>query len=263
MRHAWLPAVLLFVCVASAAHAQATPTSPPATFTPEATETVLPSPTEPPPTQTLTFTPTATPTPSTTPTNTPTSTATNTPTRTPTPTKTPTITQTVAATETPTRTPTPSRTPTVTVTNTPTITFTPSRTHTGTPTVSRTPTISPTPTCGPLNDKRGNPDNSLCNVSCAATPCPLGTPVPAYNEPFGSRKTVTCEGSGQSVQTLCYPHVGYYSRTPIPVGSPIACPGYLGFDETFEQCLCQIVSGTGAVSCWVDRLPDAVAPVQP
>lgn len=237
MRRTLLPIlVLLATLVAGRVHAQsATPTETP-TQTPTVTATDSPTVTA---TATATFTRTRTATPS------------------------PTISQTSAPTDTVTKTPTP------TISATPSPTYTPGKTNTPTPTISqtpsvtKTPTLTPTPVCGPLRDRRGEPDNSLCNVSCAATPCPFGTPVPADNEPFGERKTATCQGAGQTVQVYCIQHTGYWAGTPIPVGTPMTCPDYEGFDDTFEQCMCRITSGTGATSCWIDRLPQAVAPVQP
>lgn len=158
----------------------------------------------------------------------------------------PTATATVAG---PTATATPA---TPTITRTPTITQT--------PTITRTPTITPTSTCGPSKDKRGVPNLSLC-TTCAATPCPLGTPVPAYNDEFGRRKVATCQdfgGGGASVQVYCIPHSVTFHATPVPVATIAACPGFVGFSEDYESCLCQTTSGTGNVGCWIDRLPNAV-----
>jgi len=136
-------------------------------------------------------------------------------------------------------------------------------TPTHTPTITQTPTITPTPTqtptftCGPLVDNRNVPNLSLQGATCVATPCPFGTPVPAAND-FGQYKVSSCDASGTaSIVTYCLPHTGHWAGTPIPVGSPVACPGSQSFRDTYEQCMQRIVSGTGIVCGHIDRLPDA------
>src|SRR2546429_96521 len=90
-----------------------------------------------------------------------------------------------AQTATPTETPTTTA-PSATPTRSPTLTSTPTSVSTPTPTVTRTAS------CGPLVDKRGVPDNSICNQTRAtATPGADGTPVPAANEPYGRLKTMS------------------------------------------------------------------------
>lgn len=273
LRLTLIPAILLIATVAwgQSATPTETPTETP-TNTPTITGTETPTET---PTITGTETPTGTPTvtPTSTPTNTPTVTPTRTPTNTPTSTPTRTPTTTPTKTNTPffikTATRTASQTPTSTVpTNTPTPTV-----PTNTPTETVTPTITMTPPCGPLVDKRGVPDNSLCNNTRAtATPGANGTPVPAANEPYGRLKTMACVGSG-TVQVECYPHAnanldGTFNSpsqwwlTPIPVGTPVACPGFYSFEDDFQFCMCTATTGTSALTCNIDRLPDATIPQQ-
>lgn len=290
----------LGVLLATPAWAQSmTPTETPTeTPTKTATETPTETPTET-ATQTPTQTPTETPTitatdsptetPTETPTHTPTDTPTETPTRTPTstitqtftrtPSRTPSVTVTVTPTRTPTNTPTPffikTATRTASATRTATVpTATPTSTvPTATPTETLTPTVTMTPACGPLVDKRGVPDNSICNSTRAtATPGTNGTPVPAANEPYGRLKTMACEGAG-TVQVECYPHANanldgtfgspsQWWPTPIAVGTPVACPGFFSFEDDFQFCMCTETTGTTALTCNIDRLPDATIPQQ-
>ena len=106
-------------------------------------------------------------------------------------------------------------------------------------------------------DNRNVPNLSLQGATCVATPCPFGTPVPAAND-FGQYKVSSCDASGTaSIVTYCLPHTGHWAGTPIPVGSPVACPGSQSFRDTYEQCMQRIVSGTGIVCGHIDRLPDA------
>jgi hypothetical protein len=216
------------------------------------------------PTQTPTDTPepTETHTPAPSPTNTPTNTIPNSPTRTPT------ITQTSAPTFSHTSTRSPTRTPTFTFTNSPTRTPTPTQTRTHTAAVPATATTTPTPTCPPANDRRGRPNLTLCNAPCLSTPTPMafGTPVPAFNDLFGRVKTGTCQSTGTAqVQFFCYAHAGPWQGTPIPVTTPISCPGSATWEGTFELCFGKVSScaGSATTNAWVDRLPDAVAPVAP
>lgn len=220
--------------------------------------------------QTATETPTETETPTITETPTETPTATNTPTETSTPT------QTFTATNTPTRTFTITRTFTPTSTNTPTATFTktpiptnttaptktvtPTKTNTPTNTPIFTSTPTPTPTCGPLKDKRGIWNNSMCNVACptVSVPC-LGTPVPASND-FGRRKTAFCAGGATTVQIYCWQHLGSpQNPTPVAVGTPFACnTGFVSWDDDFSDCACSVSTPVATpVSCWIDRIGDA------
>lgn len=245
------------------AHAQTptdTPTNTP-TDTPTDTPTLTP---------TLTFTPTLTSTPTLTPTVTVTPTitltwtpggpATQTVTSTPSRTRTPTVTRTI------TQTPTITQTRTITQTPTRTRTFTATPTLTRTPTITQTPTITKTPSFYPVVDRRGNPNASLPNVCCPTPPC-RGTPVPA-EQPFGDRKTASCvvySGSGCTVQVRCIPHSGFWAPpTPLAVQTPISCPGFTSFPETFESCFEEITGGTNCcVGGWIDRLPVPVANEQP
>jgi len=171
-------------------------------------------------------------------------------------------------TATPAVTPTPTATgATQTPTGTPSITATITQTPTVTDTPSVTPTITTTatPTCFPQFDKRGVPDLTLCNQACVSPPCD-GTYVPAYNEPFGRVKVMTCEDAAgtSSAVPLCVSHTGYYSNTPIPLGTPVACPGKFKFVDTFEKCTSRITACSSCrVTSWIDRLPDAVGKVQP
>lgn len=167
---------------------------------------------------------------------------------------------TPAAGDTPTPTPTsstPVATATGTATNTPTITNTPTVTPTVTPTA--------TPSCQPQRDRRGEPDLVLCNQACDSPPCD-GAYVPADQEPFGRVKVFTCQNASGTASAIpvCYAHTGYYQGTPIPLDTPIACPGKYAFKDTFEQCTGRITACEGCkVTGWVDRLPNAEADVQP
>lgn len=159
------------------------------------------------------------------------------------------------STRTPTNTPffPPTRTPTGTFTPRPTFTASNTATVTPTPTATQTPTVTGTPTCGPLFDKRGVPDNSLCNASCPTPPCP-GATVPAGG---GNAKEVACQGSG-TIQTECFPQPGQWWATPIAVQTPLTCPAARKFHSGFGACRCTITSaGATNVTCNIDRLPGA------
>lgn len=205
-------------------------------------------------------------TPTETPTDTETPTVTQTPTITPTATNTPTVTNTPTRTFTITRTftPTSTNTPTATFTKTPiptnttvfTKTVTPTKTNTPTNTPLFTSTVTPTPTCGPLKDVRGVWNNSMCALACptASVPC-IGTPVPASSD-FGNTKTVTCFGGSTAVQVVCWQDLNSpQSKTPIAVGTPLACPGaYYSFTDDFAFCACKVTTPVATpVSCYIDR----------
>jgi len=220
------------------------------------------------PTETPTETPTVTPTstPSGSPTQTPTPTITRTPTLTPIPTDTPARSPTNTPTQT--RTLTASKTPTQTRTPTPTIT--PVDTKTMTPT--RTPTAPPrntyTPAFYPRVDASQTDIASLEAIPCATPPC-VGKSVPGSK----GHMTATCEtydGTGTAtVQIYCYPHKGAWQGVPLPVQTPISCPGWTDFDANFDQCYLSITAmaltplptptGTPAavvapkVGGWIDR----------
>ena len=185
---------------------------------------------------------TETPTPTQTPTQTPTPTITNTPTRTKTPTETPTVTPT--STPIPTDTPKFSPTSTATLTPTPTRTRTRTPTHTptdtptaipGTPTATPVPTRTLTPIPGfyPRVDHSQTDNATLKNITCPTPPC-AGDTVPGRK----GHMTATCETNRgtATVQVLCYPHVGDFQGTPLPVQTPITCPGWTDWDANFDQC---------------------------
>ena len=195
------------------------------------------------PTDTDTPTVTATGTVTSTATATRTATATGTVTNTFTPTKTPVNTST-RATFTPTQTPAKTATATRTATNTPTVTAT--ATVTLTPTVTKTTTPTMTPTFYPQVDQWGRQIASLPGALCNPSPC-AGTPIPVGP----GHKTSSCNvlvGTA-TVQTYCYQALGVYQSTPIPVQSPISCPGYVEFDANFAACY-QSITDCGS-SCRV------------
>jgi len=149
-----------------------------------------------------------------------------------------------AQTETPTLTAMP--TDTATITETPTLTQTPTVTNTLTPT--RTPTLTVTPTI---------------TKTPTSTPISRGTPVPAVD----NLKVTACRltSGSATVQTYCWPHTGFWQSDPIPVQTPITCPGYVSFAESFELCYCALITCTDCVGvgCWIDRLPLPVPDEQP
>ena len=95
--------------------------------------------------------------------------------------------------------------------------------------------------------------------------------MPAANEPYGRLKTMACQGSG-TVQIECYAHAnanqdGTFNSvlqwwpTPVAVQTPVVCPGFISFEDDFQFCFCRATNGTNGLICNIDRLPDAVIPV--
>lgn len=85
---------------------------------------------------------------------------------------------------------------------------------------------------------------------------------------LGGHKTASCTlyAGTATVQVRCIPHTGYWApATPIAVQTPITCPGSIGFDDIYEQCLLEITAcGSNCrVGGWIDRLPLPVANEQP
>lgn len=205
------------------------------------------------PTRTFTVTPTNTPTavaPTVTPTRTVTPTATLTPTAVATDTSAPVNTATVTPTFTVTKTPSKTRTPTST--RLPTSTFTPVKTATITPLPTNTAGPTSTPTFGPNVDFYNVANSSLQNRACPTPPC-SGTPVPCRS----GHITASCTTYAGTATAQLYgiPHLGPWQGTPVPIGTPITCPGRVGFDDNYDQCYWEISTcgSSCTVGAWIDR----------